>query len=144
MRRHPIASGSERVASQFYLRNRRLAVQKPKDERQHEGDDSPEDEPRLAAVGPYRSNEDARLTASAEGRDVARQIAVARVCVCPSQSETAQSRFDRSSLSAGEDVKTRTGRVEGECVRETCAFGLDLVALRALGLKLPDEIVMTI
>ena len=39
---------------------------------------------------------------------------------------------------------SRAGRVEGQRVRETCAFGLDLVALRALGLKLPDEIVMTI
>ena len=43
-----------------------------------------------------------------------------------------------------EDVDTRAGGVEGQRVRETCAFGLDLVALRALGLELPDEIIMTI
>src|ERR1700733_12866966 len=43
-----------------------------------------------------------------------------------------------------EDVDTRAGGIEGQRVRETGAFGLDLVALRALGLKLPDEIIMTI
>src|ERR1700722_6023820 len=47
-------------------------------------------------------------------------------------------------MSSCEDVESRAGRVEGERVRETCAFGLDLVALRALSLKLPDEIIMTI
>ena len=84
------------------------------------------------------------LAASAEGRDVARQIAIARVCIRSSQPETAQLRFDRSSVRSCEDVESRAGRVEGQRVRETCAFGLDLVALRALSLELPDEIVMTI
>ena len=36
------------------------------------------------------------------------------------------------------------GRVERQRVREPRAFGLDLVALRALGLELPHQIVMTI
>ena len=47
-------------------------------------------------------------------------------------------------MRACEDVDTRAGGVEGQRVGETRAFGLDLVALRALGLELPDEIVMTI
>ena len=87
---------------------------------------------------------DPDAAASADGRNVSRQIAVARVCVRSGQSETAQLRFDRSSMSAREDVESRAGGVEGQRVRETRAFGLDLVALRALSLELPDEIVMTI
>ena len=47
-------------------------------------------------------------------------------------------------MSAREDVESRAGGVEGQRVGETCAFGLDLVALRALALELPDEIVMTV
>ena len=47
-------------------------------------------------------------------------------------------------MSSCEDVETRAGGVEGQRVCETCAFGLNLVALRALSLKLPDEIIMTI
>src|SRR5580704_2237827 len=119
-------------------------MHKPEDEGQREGADSPEQQPRLTAVGPDRPNDDADAGARAEGRDVARQIAIARVCIRSSQSETAQLRFDRASVSSCEDVDTRAGGVEGERVRETRAFGLDLVALRALGLKLPDEIIMTI
>ena len=47
-------------------------------------------------------------------------------------------------MSAREDVETRAGGVEGQRVGKTRAFGLDLVALRAFGFELPDEIVMTI
>ncbi len=47
-------------------------------------------------------------------------------------------------MRACEDVKSRAGRVEGQRIRKTRAFRLDLVALRALSLELPDEIVMTI
>ena len=144
VRRHPIPGRLQRVASLPDRRSRRLAVQKPEQEGEREGDDFPEEQPRLAAVGPYRPDHDADPAASAHGRDVARQMAVALVGVRSDQSETAQLRFDRSPMGAREDVEPRAGGVEGERVGETGAFGLDLVALGALALKLPDEIVMAV
>ncbi len=123
---------------------RRIAVQKLEDEGEHKGEDAPEEQPRLTAVGPDRPKYDPKTAAGADGRDVARKIAIARVCVRSGQAKTAQLRFDRASICAREDVDARAGGVEGERVRETCALGLDFVALRTFGLKPPDEIVMVI
>ena len=52
MRRHPIAGGLEQIAPMLDRVGRRLAVQKPQDEGEHEGEDSPEEQPRLTAIGP--------------------------------------------------------------------------------------------
>ena len=126
------------------LRDRRLAVQEPEDEGEDESEDPPQEQPRLTAIGPYRPDHDPGAPARPEGRDVARKIAVARVRIRPSHSETAQLRFDSAPVGASENVEPRAGGVEGERVGKTRASGFDLVALRALGLELADEVVMTV
>ena len=47
-------------------------------------------------------------------------------------------------MSASEDVNARAGAIERQRIGEARSFGLDVVALRALGFELPDQIVMTI
>ena len=122
----------------------RVAVQQPDEEAQHEGDDRPQDEARLAAIGPDRPDHDRGAPAGPEGRYVARQTAIARVDVGAGESEPAQLRLDRSAARAGEDVEARAGGVERQRIGDPRAFGLDLVALRALGFELPHEVVMAI
>ena len=113
----------------FNRGGRRVAVQKPEDEGQHEGENAPEEQSRLAAIGPYRPSDHSGAGARAERRHVARQITVARIGVGPDESEPAQLAFDRSSAGAGEDVDARTGRVERQRVGEPRPSGLDLVTL---------------
>ena len=122
----------------------RVAVQQPDEEAQHEGDDRPQDEARLAAVGPYRSNHDRDAPAGPEGRHVARQVAIARVDVRAGESEPAQLRLDRSAARAGENIDARAGSVERQRIGDPRAFGLDVVALRALGFEPPYEIVVAV
>ena len=52
VRRHPIPGRLQRVASVLDRVGRCLAVQKTQDEGEHEGEDAPEEQPRLTAVGP--------------------------------------------------------------------------------------------
>ena len=119
-------------------------MQQPDEEAQHEGDDRPQDEARLAAIGPDRPDHDRGAPAGPEGRYVARQTAIARVDVGAGESEPAQLRLDRSAARAGEDVEARAGGVERQRIGDPRTFGLDVVALRALGFELPHEIVMAI
>jgi hypothetical protein len=53
VRRHPIPSGFQRVAPLLNRGGRRVAVQKPEDEGQHEGENTPKKQSRLAAISPH-------------------------------------------------------------------------------------------
>ncbi len=144
VRRNPVGHWLQPVAGAPSRVERRLAVEQPNEESEHEGDDSPQDETRLAAVGPYRSNHDRGAPASSERRHVAHEIAIARVDIRAGESEPTQPRLDRSPARAGEDVEARARGVRRERIRKPRALGLDVVALSALGFELPYKIVMTI
>ena len=82
--------------------------------------------------------------ARAEGRHVPHQMAVAGVGVRSGEAEPAHRASIMPRRAPGENVDARAGGLEQQRVGEPRAFGLDVVALRALGLELPDEVVMTI
>jgi len=137
-------SATQPVAGAASRGERRLAVQEPDEEPKHEGCDRPQDEARLATVGPYRSSDDRGAPARPERRYVAHEMAIARVDIRAGESKPAQSRLDRSAARAGEDVEARAGGVRRERIGKPRAFGLDVVTLGALGFELPYEIVMTV
>ena len=71
-------------------------------------------------------------------------MAVARVGVRCGEAEPAQPRLDRAATRAGENVDARARGLEQQGVGEPGALGLDVVTLRALGLELPDHLVVTV
>ena len=124
--------------------DRRLAVQQTKAEGEREGDDRPDEQPGLAAVGPDRANDEGEASACAEGRHIPHQMTVAGVGVRSGEAKPAQPRLDRAAPRAGEDVDARAGRLEQQSVGEPGALGLDVVALQALGLEPSCQVVMAI
>ena len=72
------------------------------------------------------------------------QMAVAGVGVRSGEAEPAQPRLDHAAPRAGENVNARAGGLEQQRVGQPGALGLDVVAVRALGLDLPHQVVMTV
>ncbi len=121
-----------------------VPVQQADPEGEREGDDRPDEQPGLAAVGPYRAEHDSDAGARPEGRHVPHQIAVAGVGVRSGEAEPAQPRFDHAATRAGENVDARARGLEQQSVGEPGALGFDVVAVRALGLELPHQVVVTV
>ena len=119
-------------------------MQQADPEGERKGDDRPHEQPGLAAVGPYRADHDSDPGARAEGRHVSDQMAVAGVGVRSGEAEPAQPRLDHAAPRAGENVNARAGGLEQQRVGQPGALGLDVVAVRALGLDLPHQVVMTV
>ena len=142
--RDPVGDRLERAIKAADRGDGPVPMQQANPEGEREGDDRPDQQPGLAAVAPYRAEHDAHAGARAEGRHVAHQIAVAGVGVRSGEAEPAQPRLDHAPPRAGENVDARAGGLEQQRVGEPRALGLDVVAVRALGLELPHQFVMTI
>ncbi len=76
--------------------------------------------------------------------NVAHEVAIAGGGVGSGEIEASEAGVDRSAPRAGEDVDARARRLEQQRVGEAGGARLDLVALRALGLELADDLVMAV